>query len=48
MGSVEGSELALALVLALVLVSVMVKELVSGWTMERGMDSVMATAKEVE
>jgi len=44
MGSVEGSELALALVL----VSVMVKELVSGWTMERGMDSVMATAKEVE
>jgi len=46
MGSVEGSELAL--VLALVLVSVMVKELVSGWTMERGMDSVMATAKEVE
>jgi len=42
MGSVEGSELAL------VLVSVMVKELVSVWTMERGMDSVMATAKEVE
>jgi len=44
MGSVEGSEL----VLALGLVSVMVKELVSVWTMEKGMDSVMATTKEQE
>ena len=44
MGSVEGSELVLALGLA----SVMVEELVSVWTMEKGMDSVMATAKELE